>query len=385
MANREADRIHSMDALRASTMLLLVPVHASAILALNGHPGNWSVAVFWLIHVFRLPLFFAMSGFFFAFLIGRKGVRETLRNRSLRIAVPLAVGLVTVVPLFYLAGEVTGVTVTGGDGHSSESGGFGLRLSYLWFLWYLLIIDAFAFLTYLAAPRLLAAASRGMGRLLSSPILAVVGLAAPTALILLAQPEWAGLPATSGFLPEPAVLAYDALFFVLGASLCAHRGAITAARDRAWTWAAGAAALTLAAGLLFTQHDNAFGERALVHYPSLAVDALATIVCLFALIGLANRYLDRRRPRLRYLADSSYWIYLSHMPAVVLLVALVGTTAAIGTAAAFVVVTAGAIAFSLVTYPLFVRYTIIGRVLNGPRRRPRQAPAPITPAEQPVR
>ena len=107
---------------------------------------------------------------------------------------------------------------------------------------------------------------------------------------------------------------------------------------------------------------------------------MATLTCLFALIGLANRYLDRPRPRLRYLADSSYWIYLSHMPAVVVLVGLVG---ALTTPASFLVVTSGAIAFSLITYQLFVRYTFIGRVLNGPRRRPSKAePLPVTPPEE---
>ena len=53
-----------------------------------------------------------------------------------------------------------------------------------------------------------------------------------------------------------------------------------------------------------------------------ATDAVATLTCLFALIGLANLYLDRRRPRVRYLADSAYWIYLSHMPAVALMIGL---------------------------------------------------------------
>jgi hypothetical protein len=41
-------RIHSMDALRASSMLLLVPVHAAMLLAVNGHPGVWANAVYWL-------------------------------------------------------------------------------------------------------------------------------------------------------------------------------------------------------------------------------------------------------------------------------------------------------------------------------------------------
>jgi peptidoglycan/LPS O-acetylase OafA/YrhL len=83
------------------------------------------------------------------------------------------------------------------------------------------------------------------------------------------------------------------------------------------------------------------------------------------------------------MADASYWIYLSHMPAVVLLVALVGATT-LGTGPQFVLVTAGALAASLLTYPLLVRYTAIGRLLNGRRRRPRRSRTSVSKVSEPV-
>ena len=79
------------------------------------------------------------------------------------------------------------------------------------------------------------------------------------------------------------------------------------------------------------------------------------------------------------MADASYWIYLSHMPVVVLLVALLGTTT-LGTAPQFVLVTVGALAASLLTYPVLVRYTVVGRLLNGRRSRRRRRPVPVEPA-----
>ena len=36
------------------------------------------------------------------------------------------------------------------------------------------------------------------------------------------------------------------------------------------------------------------------------------------------------------------------------------------------IVLAGSLAFTLITYHWFVRYTVIGTVLNGPRHRPLQ-------------
>jgi hypothetical protein len=53
----------------------------------------------------------------------------------------------------------------------------------------------------------------------------------------------------------------------------------------------------------------------------------------------------------------------------VLIVAF-GTAIAVGTGPQFALATIGSLAASLATYALFVRYTPIGWVLNGPRQRP---------------
>jgi peptidoglycan/LPS O-acetylase OafA/YrhL len=372
-----------MDALRASTMLLLVPVHTAGILGSNGRGGAWAVGLYWVIHVFRLPLFFAMSGFFLALLLNGKGLAATARNRTLRIAVPLAVGMVTLVPLAIGLGEVTGVGRTG-DGRLIDGSPFRLQPSFLWFLWYLLILDGIAISIYLLAPGLLRKVSSGIRTAVASPLLGISLLAVPTALALWPQGDWTAAPGAGSFVPNPSTFSYNALFFCLGATLCVHRELVEEIRRDAWKWTACALATTLLAGALFTFHNSpAYASRIEVHGAALMIYSVATWTSLMALIGLASRYLNRPRPALRYLADSSYWIYLSHMPAMVLLVALVGSTA-LGTAPQFALVTMGSLAFSLLTYPLFVRYTAIGRVLNGPRKRmKRRRPLGPKPALSP--
>ncbi len=366
-----------MDALRASTMLLLVPVHAAGLLALNGHQGAWATAAYWLVHVFRMPLFFAMSGFFLAFLLGRKGLRETARNRTVRIAVPLALGLVTLVPAMVFAAEQTGTVLAQGAGPPGGSP-FWFEPSFLWFLWYLLIVDVAAIALYLWAPRPLRRAGEGLRRLVARPLAGILVLAVPTALALWPESHWTAVPAADTFVPDLPVLAYYALFFGLGATLCVHRELVAAAGEAAWRWAGCAVAATIPAALLFALHNSpSYGSWPAVHAAGLLIYAIATWTSLIALVGLAHRYIVRPRPALRYLADASYWIYLSHMPAVVLLVALFGATA-LGTAPKFALVTVGALAFSLITYPLLVRYTAIGRLLNGPRQR---SPRPNPPAK----
>lgn len=365
-------------------MLLLVPVHAAVLLALNGHGGAWSTALYWAVHVFRLPLFFAMSGFFLALMLGRKGLHGTVRNRSARIVVPLVLGLVTVVPLMLLAAVWTDTSMST-DGELP--GPLAVKPSFLWFLWYLLIIDLVAIVVYLAFPRLLDIGGRMMRSAIAHPLAGIAVLAVPTVLALWPSESWMAEPRFESWVPEPASLVYYGLFFGLGATLFLRRELVEDAGRHAWRWFACALAATLPAALLYSLHNSPqLGPSPVVHGSALLIYAIATWTSLIALVGLAHRYLNRPRPALRYLADSSYWIYISHLPAMVLVVALVGALA-LGTGPAFVLVTVAALAFSLVTYPLFVRYTVIGRMLNGPRVRARDrgAPPPIVPAPTAVR
>jgi peptidoglycan/LPS O-acetylase OafA/YrhL len=362
-----------MDALRASTMMLLVPVHAASLLAINGHPGGWATGIYWVVHVFRLPLFFAMSGFFLALLLSRRGLGRTARNRTLRIAIPLALGMVTLVPLMVVAAQLAGTAIVP-DASESSTSAFAPEPSFLWFLWYLLIIDATAITVYLVAPGLLRSAGRRLKSLIARPLGGVLVLAAATALALWPSITWVAAPPGDTFAPEAPSLVYYILFFGLGATLYVHRELVDAASRDAWRWAACALAASVPAAILFSLHNSSsYNTRPAIHAAALLIYAVATWTSLMALVGLADRYLNRPRPALRYLADSSYWIYLSHLPAMVLVIGLLGATT-LGTGPQFVLVTVSSLVFSLITYALFVRYTAIGRLLNGRRTRPSRRP-----------
>lgn len=109
----EHRRRHDLDALRGFAMLLGVGLHA----ALAFFPALWWVQdrtstldgpydeFLWAVHGFRMPLFFLMSGFFTAMLWRRRGLRSLLSHRLRRVALPLAIGLVTLVPVVDWVGE----------------------------------------------------------------------------------------------------------------------------------------------------------------------------------------------------------------------------------------------------------------------------------------
>lgn len=100
-----ASRRHDLDALRAGAMVLGICLHG--MMAYSGIP--WVVMdnersgvlenAINLIHGFRMPLFFLVSGYFTAMLACRRGWAGMLGNRAGRILTPLLVCMITIIPL----------------------------------------------------------------------------------------------------------------------------------------------------------------------------------------------------------------------------------------------------------------------------------------------
>ncbi len=98
-------RRNDLDALRAFAMLLGIGLHA----ALAYTPSPWAVQdtqrsesfglFFVVVHGFRMPLFFLISGFFTAMLWRQKGLKSLLWHRFQRVLVPCLLGTITVLPL----------------------------------------------------------------------------------------------------------------------------------------------------------------------------------------------------------------------------------------------------------------------------------------------
>jgi peptidoglycan/LPS O-acetylase OafA/YrhL len=81
-------------------------------------------------------------------------------------------------------------------------------------------------------------------------------------------------------------------------------------------------------------------------------------------------YLHRESHVRRYLADASYWIYLTHLP---LVLALQGVVAPLGWPwfVKFPLIVTATLAVLLLSYHYLVRPTRLGVLLNG-RRYPRR-------------
>ncbi|MGB1259858.1 MAG: acyltransferase family protein [Akkermansiaceae bacterium] len=88
----------------------------------------------------------------------------------------------------------------------------------------------------------------------------------------------------------------------------------------------------------------------------------------FSLMRMFCAILGRERKWVRYLSDSSYWLYLLHFPALIAFQMVIRSwplPSFLKFTITCVVVTGGL----LLIYELAVRYTWIGTVLNGRKKR----------------
>ena len=104
-----SNRRHDLDALRAAAMLLGIVLHASLSFCIVPWPvedtqrNDGLGIVYALIHGFRMPVFFVMSGFFTAMLWRKRGLASLLRHRFRRILLPFILGLFTIVPVTHIS------------------------------------------------------------------------------------------------------------------------------------------------------------------------------------------------------------------------------------------------------------------------------------------
>ncbi|MBB4659118.1 acyltransferase family protein [Parvularcula dongshanensis] len=383
------ERLHALDAVRGGALFLGLAFHAG----LSFLPGDqvWlvmdqarSTPIAWLtfvLHIFRMATFFLLAGFFGRLVLQRKGYGYFVRSRSKRILLPLLIfwPLVTAAFIGLMAWLYRGK--------------FGLTaeqlppppppsidtfpLTHLWFL-YVLILFYVAMLILRPVlaldrgERLRAFAGTAAAWSIRRGLLQVV-LAVPVATALLCQqgwPLWFGVRTPdTGLLPNtPALVTYGSAF-LLGWVLNRPGEPLSAMRSNwpANLLAAGAftaICLVLLGGKATGGSDITGVER--VGYA--ASYALAIWTWTFGLIGAALTFLNGERRWVRYVADSSYWVYIVHLP-IVFALQIAVMDLPWPAPAKYAVILGATLALTLASYQLLVRHSFVGSLLNGPRRK----------------
>ena len=389
MKTAPSARFHALDSARVSAMLLGVLYHALVFhtnAAAVGRTDLWgpfdptevalsAIITQWL-HSFRMPLFFAISGFFCHMMLGKYGPRHYLAKRWWRIGAPM---------LAMLFAVALGHVITRPDPTSVVYRllNHHFMLGHLWFLWYLLAFSTIAPLIAKMTPE----KAYDLGRW------SVRNNTAPWVLGLLTVPTLMRSGGDSGWALGPAGGICGTLFqyqrdmpfyltYVLaGWWLYRVREALP---DLARSWfrnlAVGCFVFALSRVLsrhFITRTDLAYhGHIRLLSY---ATYAIGSAHLCWGFLGVFQKYLDRPGRIWKYLADAALWIYLTHLiildKVLVCLAPLVlpwwGRASAASTLA---------VAVAIVLFEVFVRPTPLCYLFGPARARPLgEGPEPVLP------
>ena len=398
-------RLHALDNLRAAMMWLGIVLHVAVIYMSRPSPLPWHddqatpvadllVAV---IHAFRMPVFFILAGFFVSLLVHRRGLAGMVRHRLRRLGLPFAVFW----PSLFVLSALLGLAFL----HRMAQGTWGLDRSlmpqnttmttgpntmHLWFLWMLLWLAMLTPVLWSAVRALPAGLQHALGH-----IVAWLG-GTPLGIVVLTLPlAWIGddydhgiVTPNGSFLPPLAEWLHNGLFYGFGLCLYAQQKTLVARYERHWPVLAslGLACFLITAVLSEVLAQPEASAFVLVLVTGAFTDLLATPVSAtrhlqfwmalayngaswlwsLALVGFFLRHVAQARAWLAYLADSSYWVYLVHLPMTIGWGALLHGLP-IPVLAKMLINVLATTALCLATYHLGVRFTAVSQLLNGRR------------------
>ena len=363
----KTERIHSLDALRATLMILGIVLHSTETYSV-GYDGIWprdpnsSHLLMNLlnsfIHLFRMPAFFLIAGFFAALLFYERGAGKMLSNRVKRIVLPFLVFLVVLHPIIILTIRNTVAVFDTQVNEILTSLTLFPQITYhLWFLYYLIMITTICFLLALVLkgmPGITIRIKHIFEWLVNHRIIFFLVFSIITFAMLVWMWEyWASTPLR--FIPDVKLILFYGMFYLQGWLLYKSKHLLTKFMEYDWLLVISGTVLYT---LKFIYKDN-LGDIA---YGGL--NAVLIWCFIFGLPGLFMRYFSNHSARGRYVSDASYWVYLVHLPLTVFIPGLIANWP-IPALVKFLVVMTATTLLCFVSYHYLVRPTFIGAFLNG--------------------
>ena len=330
------------------------------------------------VNQWRLPLLFLVSGASTRFALGARPAGVFIRQRLVRLLLPLAFGIAVVIPPQVYCEQLSRGRATGPflEFYPHFFNGIAPRgnftWTHLWFVAYLLTFSLLALPLFLADRRAgetgpLAATARFLARpwALWLPALPLAGL------FLLLRQRW---PDVRNLVTDWYNFSFFLTVFVLGYLLVGRAGFRRTVERHALALLAAGGALT--AGLFFFYWHDTIQDRQVVFpgTPGYALYAGVKMLHLWtwmlAFLGLACRFLTFRSPWLAYGNEAVYPFYILHQT-VLLVLAVFVTPLDWGIAPKFLALAAGTFLGTLAIYEGAVRRVPVLRLLFGMKPRAR--------------
>lgn len=378
-SNQISSRLYYMDNLRALAMLLGVVFHAALAYSprlseswFTSDQQNSILLEFsvYFLHLFRMPLFFFISGFFALMMIEKKSAKAYLQNRSKRILLPFLLFLPLLIgSIMFLIGWALGnvdnppvfLQFLG----SPEAKQMGPSTMHLWFLF-----NLYLFAIMVVCLHKMKLFSRTISkRLATKPFfLLVLPLLLLPALISQSSP----LPAADKFYPQLWSFGFYGVLFLAGGLLYKHQQLL----NELFSYQTALLVISVIAYGYFYNHIPAelnvkMAQESVTWSLSHGVLALteaiiAVYMTLYCLM-VGKRFLNTKNRMLTFIADSSYWTYLLHIP-VLLFTQFYLLNLDINMWVKFLLSVSVTLLICFFSYQLLVKKTLIGRLLNGKKK-----------------
>jgi glucan biosynthesis protein C len=369
-----AGRLDYIDWLRILAVALLLPYHSARVFDVfdtfyvkNGalsQPLSYLIA---FLDPWHMPFLFVLAGMSTCLALRWRSGKQYLRERVLRLLVPLIFGLLVIVPPQAYIGRLTHTGYSGSFLQfyptyfqiqpNDLTGYFGaFTPAHLWFILFLLVFSVVALplLLWLRRPRGAALVAR-----------AAAIFRAPGAIFLLIVP----LAVTNGLLPDLGGKnpVFFLLLFLYGYLLVANED-LQQAVDRHRWWALAPALLMSMVTLIAVALDLQPAKFSPADIGLFFARMSAAWCWTVALLGLGRRYLTASGPLLRYAREASYPVYILHQT-VIVVIAFVVVGWDTGVAVKYIAILLAAAVGTLLVYEFLVRRVTPVRVLFGLKPR----------------
>lgn len=368
------ERINGFDALRSIAMWLGVVLHSLIVYKATPAP-NWPhdesagyVFFDWLyeyIHIFRMPLFYFVAGFFSRLVIVQKGMQYFIDQRFRRIFIPFVLSSILLLPVsllpfhFYKFFYGERLTLTEAISGSCKQMLHWNGFAHLWFLYYLLIFYIIGATVFSLLKKLNIQLEIKLRIFFETFGFLKIIIFILALWLLLHFFKAYTPPVYTGIKPNLEYLLYYGFFFFWGWVMQVNIKSIFSLTRFSWLFFISGLLLSV---LRFIFKDKLSGP---ISYLTASVE---TVFLVTGFIGIFLKYFSSNSKRWRYFSDSSYWVYLVHLVIVSSTQILLLNTF-IPPFLRMPIVFIITLILSLVSYHLFVRFTIIGTYLHGKRER----------------
>ncbi len=381
MNSTAESRLYYFDNLRAFAMIAGVFFHAALAYSPMSN-GIWLTAdreqsavmdwVFWFTHLFRMPLFFVIAGFFVAYLVINRGMGNMLWNRCKRIVFPFIIFWplcmwAVVTPMLSAATNVEhksallGMIAYG----MANPGAFPAPPPTTMHLWFLYNLIFFCLFTWILSYVNFGWLKNKISQLHPIALLIIFPLLLTPALTQVPAP----FPAPESFLPQLWSFGFFGLLFAAGYLIYQQQNLLDKFNNYALILFIGSIASyafyfsLLPDAFSFMPAQDSFAKKLLLAFLEAIIACWMTIACLVA----GKKYLNIRNRFLRFLSDSSYWIYIVHLP-IIFAVQYQLMDAEFSLAIKYSLSVGITLAIAIISYLILVRWTPIGWLLNGRKK-----------------